>query len=88
MEPLAAPQKIYTFRHNLAMLGFVQVVSYFLTVRFVAFVKPLYSEISNDGLPDAFSLPLSEVRDFQQRLSAPNLPWRDGRLTAGIKLHW
>ena len=28
-------------------------------------------------------LPLSEVRDFQQRLSAPNLPWRDGRLTAG-----
>ena len=28
-------------------------------------------------------LPLSEVRDFQQRLRAPNLPWRDGRLTAG-----
>ena len=28
-------------------------------------------------------LPHSEVRDFQQRLSAPNLPWRDGRLTAG-----
>ena len=28
-------------------------------------------------------LPLSEVRDFQKRLSAPNLPWRDGRLTAG-----
>ena len=28
-------------------------------------------------------LPLPEVRDFQQRLSAPNLPWRDGRLTAG-----
>ena len=28
-------------------------------------------------------LPLSEVRDFQQRLNAPNLPWRDGRLTAG-----
>ena len=28
-------------------------------------------------------LPLSEVRNFQQRLSAPNLPWRDGRLTAG-----
>ncbi len=28
-------------------------------------------------------LPLPEVRDFQQRLNAPNLPWRDGRLTAG-----
>ena len=28
-------------------------------------------------------LPLSEVRDFQQRLSSPKLPWRDGRLTAG-----
>ena len=28
-------------------------------------------------------LPLHEVRDFQQRLSAPDLPWRDGRLTAG-----
>ena len=28
-------------------------------------------------------LPLSEVLDFQQRLSARNLPWRDGRLTAG-----
>ena len=28
-------------------------------------------------------LPLTEVRDFQLRLSAPNLPWRDGRLTAG-----
>ena len=28
-------------------------------------------------------LPLSEVRDFQKRLSAPDLPWRDGRLTAG-----
>ena len=28
-------------------------------------------------------LPLHEVRDLQQRLSAPNLPWRDGRLTAG-----
>ena len=28
-------------------------------------------------------LPLPAVRDFQQRLSAPNLPWRDGRLTAG-----
>ena len=28
-------------------------------------------------------LPLSEVRDFQQRLSSPKLPWLDGRLTAG-----
>jgi len=28
-------------------------------------------------------LPLPEVRDFQKLLSAPNLPWRDGRLTAG-----
>jgi len=28
-------------------------------------------------------LPLPEVRDFQKRLSAPNLPCRDGRLTAG-----
>ena len=28
-------------------------------------------------------LPLPEVRDFQQRLCAPDLPWRDGRLTAG-----
>ena len=28
-------------------------------------------------------LPLPAVRDFQQRLSVPNLPWRDGRLTAG-----
>ena len=28
-------------------------------------------------------LPLPDVRDFQQRLSVPNLPWRDGRLTAG-----
>ena len=28
-------------------------------------------------------LPLPAVRDFQQRLSTPNLPWRDGRLTAG-----
>ena len=28
-------------------------------------------------------LPLPEVRDFQKRLSAPNLHWRDGRLTAG-----
>ena len=28
-------------------------------------------------------LPLSLVRDFQQRLLAPDLPWRDGRLTAG-----
>ena len=28
-------------------------------------------------------LPLPEVCDFQHRLSAPNLPWRDGRLTAG-----
>ncbi|MDA9699790.1 Fe2+-dependent dioxygenase [Synechococcus sp. AH-736-M02] len=28
-------------------------------------------------------LPLSAVRDFQKRLSAPDLPWRDGRLTAG-----
>ena len=28
-------------------------------------------------------LPLPQVRDFQQRLSAPNLPWRDGRVTAG-----
>ena len=28
-------------------------------------------------------LPLSKVRDFQQRLSSPDLPWRDGRLTAG-----
>ena len=28
-------------------------------------------------------LPCTAVRDFQQRLSAPNLPWRDGRLTAG-----
>ena len=28
-------------------------------------------------------LPLHEVRDLQQRLSDPNLPWRDGRLTAG-----
>ena len=28
-------------------------------------------------------LPLPEVRDFQQRLRVPNLPWRDGRLTAG-----
>jgi PKHD-type hydroxylase len=28
-------------------------------------------------------LPLPVVRDFQRRLSAPNLPWRDGRLTAG-----
>ena len=28
-------------------------------------------------------LPLPVVRDFQQRLSAPELPWRDGRLTAG-----
>ena len=28
-------------------------------------------------------LPLPAVRDFQQSLSAPNLPWRDGRLTAG-----
>ena len=28
-------------------------------------------------------LPLHEVRDFQQRLSDPDLPWRDGRLTAG-----
>ena len=28
-------------------------------------------------------LPLPAVRDIQQRLSAPNLPWRDGRLTAG-----
>ena len=28
-------------------------------------------------------LPLPEVRDFQQLLSASNLPWRDGRLTAG-----
>ena len=30
-------------------------------------------------------LPLPVVRDFQQRLSAPNLPWRDGRLTAGYQ---
>ncbi len=28
-------------------------------------------------------LPLPEVCEFQQRLQAPNLPWRDGRLTAG-----
>ena len=28
-------------------------------------------------------LPFPAVCDFQQRLSAPNLPWRDGRLTAG-----
>ena len=28
-------------------------------------------------------LPLPEVRDFQQRLSSTNLPWRDGRFTAG-----
>ena len=28
-------------------------------------------------------LPLPDVRDFQQLLSAPDLPWRDGRLTAG-----
>ena len=28
-------------------------------------------------------LPFPAVRDFQRRLSAPNLPWRDGRLTAG-----
>ena len=28
-------------------------------------------------------LPLPEVRNFQQLLSAPNLHWRDGRLTAG-----
>ena len=28
-------------------------------------------------------LPISVVRDFQQRLLDPNLPWRDGRLTAG-----
>ena len=28
-------------------------------------------------------LPLPKVRDFQQRLSSPDLPWRDGRLTAG-----
>ena len=28
-------------------------------------------------------LPLHEVRDLQQRLSSPKLPWRDGRLTAG-----
>ena len=30
-------------------------------------------------------LPLHEVHDFQQRLGAPNLPWRDGRLTAGAQ---
>ena len=28
-------------------------------------------------------LSLPEVRDFQKHLSSPNLPWRDGRLTAG-----
>ena len=28
-------------------------------------------------------LPLPEVREFQRRLSASDLPWRDGRLTAG-----
>ena len=28
-------------------------------------------------------LPLPEVHDFQQRLGAPDLPWRDGRITAG-----
>ena len=28
-------------------------------------------------------LSLPEVHDFQQRLHSPNLPWRDGRLTAG-----
>ena len=28
-------------------------------------------------------MPLPKVRDFQQRLSSPDLPWRDGRLTAG-----
>ena len=28
-------------------------------------------------------LPVPEVRDFQKRLNAPNLPWHDGRLTAG-----
>ena len=30
-------------------------------------------------------LPLPVVRDFQQRLCDPNLPWRDGRLTAGVQ---
>ena len=35
-----------------------------------------------DFLTHSLLSPL-EVRDFQQRLSAPNLPWRDGRLTAG-----
>ena len=28
-------------------------------------------------------LPLPVVRDFQHRLLSPDLPWRDGRLTAG-----
>ena len=28
-------------------------------------------------------LPDEVVQDFQQCLQAPNLPWRDGRLTAG-----
>ena len=28
-------------------------------------------------------LPLPVVRDYQQRLLTPDLPWRDGRLTAG-----
>ena len=28
-------------------------------------------------------LPFDEIQDIQQRLLAPNLPWRDGRLTAG-----
>ena len=35
-----------------------------------------------DFLPHSL-LPLPKVRDFQQRLSSPDLPWRDGRLTAG-----
>ena len=28
-------------------------------------------------------LPFDQIQDIQQRLLAPNLPWRDGRLTAG-----
>ena len=28
-------------------------------------------------------LPDDEIKDIQQRLLAPDLPWRDGRLTAG-----
>ena len=35
-----------------------------------------------DFLTHSLLLP-PDVRDFQQRLRAPNLPWLDGRLTAG-----